>query len=95
LSHGPPQDPEVGVIGQNGVRPIFQNRGYGTQQIQEILRRFASRGVARARVSTSEHPFFAPARRMYEKCGFRQCGTTPDDKWGPYAMMHYEKSLVG
>jgi GNAT superfamily N-acetyltransferase len=94
FSYDPRQGPEVGIIGHNGVRPVFQNRGYGTQQIQEILRRFASRGFARACVSTSEHPFFAPARRMYEKCGFRQCGTTPDDRWGPYAIVHYEKSLV-
>ena len=95
FSYDPRQGPEVGVIGHNGVRPIFQNRGYGTQQIQELLRRFAARGFARAHVSTSEHPFFAPARRMYEKCGFRQCGTTPDDRWGPYAIVHYERPLVG
>jgi GNAT superfamily N-acetyltransferase len=93
FSHGPPQEPEVGVIGHNGVRPVFQNRGYGTQQIQEILRRFASRGFARARVSTSEHPFFAPARRMYEKCGFRLTHRTFDTGWGPYDVLHYERLL--
>jgi hypothetical protein len=50
LSHGPPQDPEVGVIGQNGVRPIFQNRGYGTQQIQEILFRPGPQNVREVRL---------------------------------------------
>ena len=94
FSHGPRQGPEAGVIGQNGVRPIFRNKGYGTQQIQEILRRFTSRGFARARVSTSEHPFFAPARRMYEKCGLCLTGRTPDNLWGPYDILHYERSLT-
>jgi len=94
LSYDPRQGPGIGIIGHNGVLPAFQRKSYGTQQIQEILRRFTSRGFARARVSTSQHPFFAPARRMYEKCGFRRCGTTPDDRWGPYAIVHYEKPLI-
>jgi RimJ/RimL family protein N-acetyltransferase len=94
LSYDPRQGPEVGIIGHNGVLPAFQQRGYGTQQILEILRLFTSARFTRARVSTSEHPFFAPARKVYEKCGFRQCGTTPDDRWGPYAIVHYEKPLV-
>jgi RimJ/RimL family protein N-acetyltransferase len=95
LSYDPRQGPEVGIIGHNGVLPPFQRRGYGTQQIMEILRLFTLRRFVLTRVSTSEHPFFAPARRMYEKHGFRQCGTTPDDRWGPYAIVHYEKPLVG
>ena len=94
VSHGPRQGPDTGLIGQNGVLPAFQRRGYGTQQVLEIIRRFTARGYARARVSTSEHPFFAPARRMYEKCGFRETGRVPNDRWGPYAIVYYEKSLI-
>jgi len=94
VSHGPRQGPDIGLIGQNGVLPAFQRRGYGTQQILEIIRRFTVRGFTRARVSTSEHPFFAPALRMYEKCGFRETGRVPNDRWGPYAIVYYEKQLT-
>jgi GNAT superfamily N-acetyltransferase len=94
VSHGPRQGPDIGLIGQNGVLPAFQRRGYGTQQILEIIRRFTVRGFTRARVSTSEHPFFAPARRMYEKCVFRETGRVPNDRWGPYAIVYYERPLI-
>ncbi len=94
VSHGPRQGPDIGLIGQNGVLPAFQRRGYGTEQILEIIRRFTVHGFARARVSTSEHPFFAPARRMYEKCGFHETGKVPNDRWGPYAIVYYEKLLT-
>jgi GNAT superfamily N-acetyltransferase len=93
LSYDPRQGPEVGVIGHNGVLPAFQGRGYGTQQILEIIRLFTARRFARAHVSTSEHPFFAPARRMYEKCDFCLSGRTSDNRWGPYAVVHYDKLL--
>ena len=94
FSYDPRRGPKIGIIGHNGILPPFQRRGYGTEQIRETLRLFTVHGFARARVTTSEHPFFAPARRMYEKCGFHPCGTTPDDRWGPYAIVHYEKPLV-
>ena len=59
LSYDPRQGPEMGIVGHNGVLPAFQRKGYGTQQILEIIHRFTSRRFACARVSTSEHPFFA------------------------------------
>jgi RimJ/RimL family protein N-acetyltransferase len=94
LSYDPRQGPEIGLVGHNGVLPAFQGRGYGTQQILEIIRLFTSRQFACARVSTSEHPFFTPARKMYERCGFRQCGRDPNDRWRPYGVIHYEKPLI-
>jgi GNAT superfamily N-acetyltransferase len=94
FSYDPRQGPEVGLIGHNGVLPSFQRQGFGTQQVLEILRRFTSRRFARARVSTSEHPFFVPARRMYEKCGFRLSGTAPATDASPHRIVQYEKSLI-
>ncbi len=94
FSYDPRPGPEVGLVGHNGVRPRFQRRGYGTGQILEIIRLLTRRRFARARVSTCEHPFFAPARRMYEKCGFRPSGRIPDDRWGPYGVLLYERSLI-
>jgi GNAT superfamily N-acetyltransferase len=60
----------VARVGHNCVRPAHQGRGYGSQQIEEVVRRLRERGFARVWARTSEHPFFAPARHMYARCGF-------------------------
>lgn len=95
LSYDPRQGPAVGLVGHNGVLPAFRSRGHGTRQILEILRRLTAQRFACARVSTSEHPFFAPARRMYEKCGFHLFRRTSGDNRSPFDIVHYEKSLLG
>ena len=94
LSYDPRQGPEVGLVGHNGVRPPFQRKGYGTEQILEIIHLLTSRRFALARVTTSEHPFFTPARRMYEKCGFRRSGRTPGGSRSPYGVVLYERPLI-
>jgi len=94
VSYDPRQGPRAGIIGHNGILPPHRQKGYGTQQIMEALRIFRTRGFERAQVSTSEHPFFQPARRMYEACGFRECGRTePSDK-SRHQIIHYEMSLA-
>ena len=94
VSYDPRQGPHVGIIGHNGVLPPYRGQGYGTRQIAEIVRIFRARGFDRARVSTSEHPFFGPARRMYEACGFRECSSTEPSNEGEYRIIHYEMSLT-
>jgi ribosomal protein S18 acetylase RimI-like enzyme len=94
FSYDPRQGPQIGIIGHSGVLPLCQRRGYDTEQILEIVRLFTLRRFACARVSTSEHPFFIPARRMYEKCGFHVSGRTPGDR-SPYGIVHYERPLIG
>jgi GNAT superfamily N-acetyltransferase len=94
FSYDPRQGPEIGVIGHNGVLPSFQRQGFGTQQILEILRLFTAHGFAQVRVTTSEQPFFLPARRMYDKCGFHVSGTAPATDASPYGIVQYEKSLI-
>jgi GNAT superfamily N-acetyltransferase len=94
VSYDPRQGPRVGIIGHNGVLPPYQGRGYGTLQIIEVLRIFRTRRFERAQVSTSEHPFFEPARRMYESCGFRESGRTEPSDRSPYQIIHYEMPLA-
>jgi GNAT superfamily N-acetyltransferase len=71
-SYDPRQAPQYGIVGQNCVLPEYQGRGFGKEQIAETLRRFRERGMRAARVTTSAHPFFLPARKMYESLGFRE-----------------------
>ena len=94
VSYDPRQGPHAGIIGHNGILPPYRQRGYGIRQIMEVLRIFRTRGYEQARVSTSEHPFFRPARRMYEACGFRECRTTDPGDQGQCRIIHYEMVLV-
>jgi GNAT superfamily N-acetyltransferase len=93
-SYDPRQGPRVGIIGHNGILPPYRAKGYGTAQIVEVLRIFRARGFDRARVSTSGHPSFQPARRMYEACGFRECRSTEQCDQSPYPIIRYEMPLA-
>jgi len=90
-SWDPRQRPEYGIVGHNCILPEFRGKGLGTQQIEEILRRFQMFGIKTAKVSTSDHPFFVPAQRMYMACGFRELRRTPWDLDPAFKMIEYEK----
>jgi RimJ/RimL family protein N-acetyltransferase len=79
-SWDPRQRPSVGLIGHNCVRPAFRGRGIGTHQTREMLKRLRAGGIATARVTTADHPFFEASRRMYLRCGFQLRGRRP---WPP------------
>lgn len=71
-SYDPRPCPRYGIVGQNCVLPEWRGRGFGRRQILEILRRLREMGTNAARVTTSEHPFFVPALRMYLGLGFKE-----------------------
>ena len=70
--YDPRPGPELAVIGHNCILPTLQRRGFGTQQVAEILRRLKERGFHKITVTTSDHPFFVPAQRMYLAYGFEE-----------------------
>jgi GNAT superfamily N-acetyltransferase len=76
-SYDPRQRPDVGIVGHSCVLPEFRSNGFGKQQVREIIGRFRASEARLARVSTLEHPFFVPARRMYVACGFGETGRHP------------------
>ncbi len=61
---------EMGIILNNAVEPDSQNQGLGTAQIRHLLNIFRERGMRFAKVVTGGGEGYAPARKMYEKCGF-------------------------
>lgn len=93
-SYDPRQWSAWGVIGHNGILPEFQGRGFGKQQIAEILRRFRIMGFKKAKVSTLDHPFFAPARAMYLSCGFCESKRIPWEGSPKCRLIEYEKDLA-
>ena len=92
-SYDPRQRPAFGIVGHNCILPAFRGRGYGTAQVQEILRRFRELGIRKAQVTTGAHPFFLPARRAYAACGFRETGRRPWDVDPTQSVIDYETDL--
>ncbi|MDD5263774.1 MAG: GNAT family N-acetyltransferase [Candidatus Bipolaricaulis sp.] len=93
-SWDPRQGPEYGIVGHNFVLPEFRGMGSGCRQCDEILQRFESLDIRRAKVSTVDHPFFVPAQRMYAACGFGEVGRVPWDRDPGLARIEYEKELL-
>lgn len=92
-SYDPRQWPSIGIIGHNSILPEFQRRGFGKHQIDETLRRFQKMGFKRAKVSTLDHPFFVPAQRMYQSCGFRESRRIPWEGSPKFMLIEYEMGL--
>ena len=91
-SWDPRQHPAY-IIGHNCILPEFRRKGLGRQQIEEMLRRFCRLDARTARVSTNNHPFFAPAQRLYLACGFQEVQRTNWDRDRQSKIIEYEKSL--
>ena len=92
-SYDPRQAPELGIIGHNCILSENQGKGYGKQQILEIIRRIKSRRIKRIAVTTSEHPFFEPACRMYLSCGFAEVERKQEHLDDLHKKIHYEMEL--
>jgi len=67
---------QIGTIGNNGVDPRYQGRGIGTAMYQHVLEIFRQAGMRYAEVETGLDEAAAPARRAYEKVGFRPLNTS-------------------
>jgi putative acetyltransferase len=50
-----------------------RSTGVGTQMLQHLLKLARDRGVTRVSLETGTMDAFAPARRLYERFGFRPC----------------------
>lgn len=61
---------EQGQVGYNGVAPEFRGRGLGTALVQQALQALRAAGCRFALVITGLDDGHAPARHVYEKCGF-------------------------
>lgn len=92
-SYDPREGPELAIIGHNCVLPPFRRKGFGKQQIFEIFRLFEGMGIQKAKVSTNEHTFFIPARRMYVSCGFREIKRIPWDRYPRLNVIEYVRKI--
>jgi len=61
----------VGEIGNNAVDPLSGERGAGQEMYRAALDFFKSEGMRYAKVTTGMDESHAPARRAYERAGFK------------------------
>jgi len=93
-SYDPRPGPSYAIVGQNCVLPEYRCQGFGRLQIFEILRRFRTRKIRLARVTTSEHPFFLPAVRLYKDLGFQEIRRLVGGPDPSFHLIELEKKLL-
>jgi len=72
LTYSLDEEKKIGEIGNNAVHPDHQGRGIGEVMHREALRRFREYGMQYAKVETGLDDAHIPARRAYERLGFKQ-----------------------
>jgi len=92
-SFDPRQRPLCGIIGHNCILPEFRGKGFGKQQVNEILDRFIIFGIRTAKVTTNDNPFFIPAQRMYKSCGFQEIFREPWEGDKTQSLIHNQKRI--
>ena len=63
---------KVGVIGENAVSPEYKGKGIAQKMYAVVFDKMKERGVEIATVYTGLDEGHAPARKAYEKAGFKQ-----------------------
>ena len=92
VSYDPRTFPKA-IVGQNCIVPEFRGRGLGREQIRKLLATLRGNGFETASVTTSDHPFFEPARRMYQACGFCEVARKPMDGAANAKLIEFEADL--
>ena len=62
----------TGSIGDNAVDPTCGEKGVGQEMYKAVLDTFRREGCLAAMVTTGSDPAHAPARRAYERAGFKR-----------------------
>jgi len=83
-------DKGLGFVGHNCILPPHRRQGYGAKQLGEIVRRMRTQSLRTVKVTTGDHPFFVPARSMYESFGFREVGRRSGGQIPGYGLVDYE-----
>ena len=96
FSFDPRPGPLKGIVGHNCILPSFRGCGLGKLQILETLNLLRNRHIHNVEVSTGDHPFFHPAKKMYISCGFKETRRSiiaPGNHLAPFKMISYERTL--
>ena len=67
-----------GEIKSMRTAPVHRGRGVATMMLKHILGEAEHRGYDRVSLETGSMDAFAPARRLYSRFGFKECGPFAD-----------------
>ena len=76
-------DPTHGEIKSMRTAAAHRGRGVGSAMLRHIIEEAARRGYRRLSLETGSGEFFAPARALYAKFDFVECGPFGDYKPDP------------
>ncbi|MBT2499206.1 GNAT family N-acetyltransferase [Agromyces sp. ISL-38] len=71
-------DPTHGELKSMRTDAAARGRGLGARLLEHVLAEAARRGYRRLSLETGSQDFFRPARTLYAKYGFRECGPFAD-----------------
>jgi putative acetyltransferase len=63
-----------------------RRKGIGSALVNHLLAIAKSKGMKKVSLETGSAPYFAPARALYEKMGFRECAPFADYKIDPNSV---------
>lgn len=78
-------DPLHGEVKSMRTVPRARRRGVATALLAHLLDEALRRGYRRLSLETGSQPEFAPARALYARAGFGQCGPFADYIEDPYS----------
>lgn len=70
------------------TRAAARGKGVGTAMLCHLLDEARRTGATRVLLETGSQPFFAPARRLYERHGFTACGPFADYVEDPHSRFY-------
>ena len=76
-------DTEHGEFKSIRIHDKFRKKGYGIDVINHLINEAKKLNITRLSIETGSGEFFAPARKLFNNCGFKPCP--------PFA--HYKKDV--
>ena len=81
-------------LGHFCITPRYRGHGYGERQLRHVLEHLAAIGFDEIVIRTNGHEFFAPARHVYRKSGFREIAREPGTLSVPFDTIVFSRSLA-
>lgn len=92
-SWDPRQFPKA-IVGYNCIVPKFQGKGFGKQQLSELLKRLKEMGFTEVLATTGDQQFYVPSQKMYESCGFTEVQRNEKSSDPRYRSIDYQLFLL-
>ena len=79
-------DPAHGELKSMRTDAAARGRGLGARLLEHVLAESVQRGYRRVSLETGSQEFFRPARTLYAKYGFRECGPFAEYRLDPNSV---------